>query len=82
MNDLPGRTHRLGDGGDGKSLGSSNEKQLQRSDEVSLTRRIDVGDEERTTGANIVKSTLIKLALTVGTLASALLAGAANFRIG
>jgi hypothetical protein len=61
---------------------AQNEEQLQRSDEVSLTRRIHVGDEERNTGANIVKSTLIKLALTVGTLASALLAGAAHFRVG
>jgi hypothetical protein len=30
----------------------------------------------------IVKSTLVKLALTLGTLAAALLAGAANMRIG
>jgi len=30
----------------------------------------------------IVKSTLIKLALTLGTLVTALLAGAANLRVG
>ncbi|MGI9667790.1 MAG: hypothetical protein ACR2N2_11975 [Acidimicrobiia bacterium] len=54
---------------------------LQRSGNSSLTRRIDVGDEE-TTLETIVKSRVIKLALTLGTLATALLAGAASLRVG
>ncbi len=44
-------------------------------------RRLDADDEE-TTLETIVKSTLVKLALTLGTLAAALLAGAANIKVG
>jgi len=47
----------------------------------SLTWRQDAGDEEAHLEM-IVKSTLVKLALTLGTLAAALLAGAANMKVG
>ncbi len=44
-------------------------------------RRVDAVYEEAQLEL-IVKSALVKLALTLGTLAAALLAGAANMRIG
>jgi len=47
----------------------------------SRIRRSDAGNEE-TTLETIVKSRVIKLALTLGALATALLAGAANLRVG
>lgn len=47
----------------------------------SLSRRSDVDDEE-TTLETYVKSRVLKLALTLGALATALLAGAASFKVG
>ncbi|MGI9585570.1 MAG: hypothetical protein ACR2N7_08265 [Acidimicrobiia bacterium] len=47
----------------------------------SLIWRIDARDEELTL-EQILKSRVIKLALTLGTVATALLAGAASLRIG
>jgi len=42
----------------------------------------DVGEEKHTLGLTVVKKRLVKLALTLGTVAAALLSGAANFKIG
>jgi hypothetical protein len=47
----------------------------------SLSRRSDVDDEETTLETH-VKSRVLKLALTLGALATALLAGAATFKVG
>ena len=42
----------------------------------------DAGEEKQTLGLTVVKKRLVKLALTLGTVAAALLSGAANFKIG
>ena len=47
----------------------------------SLSRRSDAGDEDAT-WRDTVKSRVVKLVLTLGTLATALLAGAASLRVG
>jgi len=67
--------------GGGGYPGSSDEKTPAKRNTHSLTRRQDADDEEAILEM-IVKSTLVKLALTLGTLAAALLAGAANLKVG
>jgi hypothetical protein len=39
-------------------------------------------DSRRVTGDEILRSKLIKLALTMGTVITALIAGAANYKVG
>jgi len=67
--------------GGGGRPGSSIENTPAKRNTPSLTRRKDAGDEEAKLEM-ILKSTLVKLALTLGTLAAALLAGAANLKVG
>jgi hypothetical protein len=50
-------------------------------DRTTLIWRIDARDEESNL-EQILKSRVIKLALTLGALATAALAGAASFRVG
>ena len=49
---------------------------------VIPNRRVMPVRRKHTLGLTVVKKRLVKLALTLGTVAAALLSGAANFKIG
>ena len=67
--------------GGGGNPGSSERIYSSEAEDSALIRRSDAENEE-TTLEIFVKSRVIKLALTLGALATALLAGAATLRVG